>query len=203
MFELMQKTFSIIFFLLCETYFASVPKLSKYEKRWAAFHPLAAIHVKKITNKCFAIYNQPNIKTELDNFANGGKLDAFRHVFFMAAYGQKIKTKKLRKLGEAHEKSNYRQFLKSQMEFGERPDSLACIMDLKNNELGFKLSLANKKLNLDELKNLVISEIKKGNAFIIKRNSLGHYVDCNNEEIDTNVFSKQWFVPKCLVPSSD
>lgn len=199
----MSKFTFLICFFFCYTCFSSIPSISKYEKRWATFHPLAAIRVKKITKKCFVIYNQPNIRTELDAFANGGKLDAFRHVFFMAAYSQKIKPKKLRKLGEAHEKSNYRQFLKSQMEYGERPDSLACIMDLKNNELGFTLGKAYKKLTLDELKNLVISEIKKGNAFIIKRNSLGHYVNCNNEEIDMNVFSKQWFVPKCLVTSSD
>src|SRR5690606_27581918 len=164
-FELMPKPFFIIFIFFCNACFSSIPKLSKYEKRWAIFHPFAAIKVNKISKKCFIIYKQQNIKTELDTFTNGGKLDAFRHAFFMAAYAQKVKVEKLRKLGKAHEKGNYRQFLKSQLEDGERPDSLSCEMDLLNNELGFVIGKSNKKLILEELKNAVISEIKNGKAF--------------------------------------
>lgn len=197
----MPKPFFIIFIFFCNACFSSIPKLSKYEKRWAIFHPFAAIKVNKISKKCFVIYKQPNIKTELDTFTNGGKLDAFRHAFFMAAYAQKVKVEKLRKLGKAHEKGNYRQFLKSQLEDGERPDSLSCEMDLLNNELGFVIGKSNKKLILEELKNAVISEIKNGKAFIIKRNVFGNYVDCNNQEIDIFWFSKSWFVPKCLIKS--
>ncbi|MBX3163581.1 MAG: hypothetical protein KF900_03815 [Bacteroidetes bacterium] len=180
---------------------ASMPPLSKYEKRWAVFHPFAALRVNNLTKKCFSVYHHPDIKTQLDTFANGGKLDAFRHTFFMAAYAQKINTKKLRQLGIAHEKGNYRQFLKSQLEDNERPDSIACVMDLRNNGIGLAIGHANKKINLNELKTLVISEIKKGNVFIIKRNSLARYVDCNNNEIDLTVFSTSWFIPKCLISS--
>ena len=197
----MIKFIFLICLFFCNACWAKIPHLSKYERSWAILHPFSAMRVNKITKKCYAIYHQAEVKTQLDSYASGGKLDAFRHSFFMAAYAQKIKIKKLRKLGEAHEKGNYRQFLKSQKEYGDRSDSLACVMDLRNNELGFSLGKANKNMNLGELKNLAISEIKKGNAFIFKRNSFGNYVDCDNHEIDMNAFLKSWFVPKCLISS--
>ena len=80
----------------------------------------------------------------------------------MAAFAQKIKIKKLKKLGIAHEKGNYRQFKKYQNEEGERPDSLSNVMDLKNNDLGLKIGSENKKISLADLKELVINEIKNG-----------------------------------------
>src|SRR4051812_7654223 len=82
---------------LCQT-----ANVSVYETRWAILHPFAALKVHKINRQALVIYNQPFLKTELDHFSNGGKLDAFRHVFFMACFAQKIKIKKLRKLGQAH-----------------------------------------------------------------------------------------------------
>jgi hypothetical protein len=153
-------------------------------------------------SKTFVIYEQPNTKIALDNFNNGGKLDAFRHVFFMAAFAQKIKIKKLKKLGIAHEKGNYRQFKKHQNEEGERPDSLSNVMDLKNNDLGLKIGSENKKISLADLKELVINEIKNGKAQIIKRNKQEMYVECNDQIIDMQLYKGKWFVPKCLVPSN-
>ena len=176
-------------------------KLFPKEVVWATTHPIAALKLKKIYTKVFLIYKEPSVILALDNFNNGGKLDAFRHVFFMAAFAQKIKLKKLRKLGIAHEKGNYKQFLKHQNEEGELPDSLSGVMDLMNNELGFKIGLNNKKINLEELKLVVIKEINNGNAVIVKRNYNKLYVDCNNVVIDIKAYEKKWHVPKCLISS--
>ncbi len=176
-------------------------KASRQELCWAIWHPFAALKMKKIKKQATLIYNQPEIKTSLDNYSSGGKLDAFRHTFFMAAFAQKIKTKKLRKLGIAHEKGNYHQFLKREKENSEVPDSLSNAMDLANNELGFTIGSANKNVSLEELKQTVIKEILNGKAFILKRNKEGHFVDCNNNLIDPAAYSGKWFVPKCLVPS--
>ncbi len=175
---------------------------SKYERWWALGHPFAAIKVKLISKKCYQIYNK-DLGGKLDNFSNGGKLDAFRHVFFMAAFSQKVKTKKLRKLGCAHEKANYKQFLKLKTEFNESPDSLSTIMDLQNNELAFKNAAETKKLSLPELEKYVIDKIKTGNAFIMKRKKNGTYLDCVNNVIDLNLFKGKWSVPKCLVRSDE
>jgi len=182
---------------------ALAQKPFKQEVWWGLWHPIAALKVKKIKAKVDLIYDQPDIKDQLDNLSSGGKLDAFRHVFYMAAFAQKIKIKKLRKLGIAHEKGNYRQFLKHQNENGEVPDSLSSVMDLYNNELGLNIGgFPNKKMNLEKLKELVIWKIKTGNATIFKRNKQGFYVECDDKIIDLSLYKGKWFVPKCLVPSN-
>jgi len=180
---------------------AQSPRLSSSEFKWAIFHPVAALKVKKITKKCNAIFFAGNIKQELDSFSSGGLLDAYRHTFYMAAYAQKIRIKKIRKLGQAHEKANYRQFQKMQNEEGEIPDSLSSVMDLRNNELGFALGCNNRSLALPALKAKVIEEIKAGKAIVFKRNTAGNYVTCDDKPLK-RVSTKSWYVPKCLVPSN-
>ncbi|MES2678287.1 MAG: hypothetical protein V4635_00315 [Bacteroidota bacterium] len=192
---------TIIFLLISVNCISQTIVLSKYEKRWALWHPFAALKVKKINTRAFAVYNEKDLRIVLDNFPGGGKLDAFRHTFFMAAFAQKIKVKKLRKLGIAHEKGNYRQFLSSETEEGELPDSLASVMDLQNNELGFKIGSANKDSSLASLKTLVINDITAGKAVIMRRNKNGEYVDCNNARVKKTAPVKKWSLPKCLVRS--
>ncbi len=193
--------FLIIFFLPLFLYSQS-PGRSKHERLWALSHPFAAIKVKLISKKCYQIYYGSSLKNELDTFSAGGKLDAFRHVFFMAAFSQKVKIKKLRKLGKAHEKANYKMFLKLKPENNELPDSLGSVMDLSNNELAFKLAPEIKKMTLPELKQFVIEKIMNGNAIIMKRRKSGTYIDCSDKVIDRKLFMNKWNVPKCLAPSN-
>ncbi len=148
------------------------------------------------------LYEEVKKNNLLDTYENGGKLDAFRHTFFMAAFTQKIKTKKIRKLGIAHEKGNYAHFLKNIKEDGELADSLSSVMDLQNNELGFKIGSANKRKDLRDLKDLMIEEIKKGEAVYFKRNSSGQNLNCNGELILMENYKNKWFIPKCLMPTN-
>jgi hypothetical protein len=75
-----------VFFLLCGlTYQAQ----SRAEYQWAFFHPFSALQVKRITGKCDVLYQAYKKRAEPDAFENGGRLDAFRHCFYMAAYAQK------------------------------------------------------------------------------------------------------------------
>jgi hypothetical protein len=198
----MCKKILLLFLGLQLTVSAQIPKTSIHEWTWALGHPFAALKVKKITKKCNKLIPQTNLNTHLDNYSNGGQLDAYRHTFYMAAYSQKVKPKKLRKLGQAHEKTNYRQFKKHKKEDGEIADSLSSVMDLKNNELGFKIGVENRNESLEALSVKVIEEIKKGNAFIMKRNSAGAYLDCEGNVIDLKEYKKVWNVPKCLVRST-
>jgi hypothetical protein len=177
--------------------------ISKYEKRWAAFHPIAAIRIKSRLKKAMVVYHEVKDSKQLDNFESGGTLDAFRHSFSMAYLSQKIKTKKLRKLGIAHEKGNKYHFYKNKHEFGERADSLACEMDLRNNELGFLIGSKTKKLKINDLKAEMLLQIQKGNAWILKRNDKNEYVSCENEPIIMNNYKNVWFLPKCLIKSNE
>lgn len=200
-----------IYFLLMLFFAASIlaqtkafHNLSKYEKHWALWHPFAATKIKKHQTEMYSVYKEVKQRRLLDTFENGGKLDAFRHIFAMAYFSKFVKAKKLRKLGKAHEKANYWQFLHAMLdEDGELSDSLSSVMDLKNNDIALSLAKEVKNLTAEEIKQKTILLIKTGNAFIIKRNSKGNYVYCNNEIIPSEKIKGIWNVPKCLIKSDN
>jgi hypothetical protein len=198
----MNSWFSVLI-LLCISFVcrSQAPRLSAAELRWAVWHPFSAVKVRKISRQCDRIYLVDENRKKLDDFPGGGKLDAYRHVFYMAAFAQKIRVKKVRKLGLAHEKNNYRQFRQAQKEQGEVPDSLSSVMDLSNNELGISLGCNFRKLPLTELSERSIADINAGKALIMKRNEKGDYLDCEGNLLALSSFRGKWSVPKCLVRS--
>ena len=177
------------------------PKASRYELAWAMGHPFAAVKVKQISKACRPLYDSISKLSLLDRYQNGGKTDAFRHSFYMACFAQKIKAKKLRKLGVAHEKFNHRQFTKHQNENDERADSLGSVMDLYNNDLGFEIGRSNKILSQTEIRQLVLNAITSGKALVMKRDQNGNYLTCEGGVIDMHLYESKWYVPKCLVSS--
>lgn len=177
--------------------------ISSYEYRWAVFHPFAALKIKHRLPEAMLIYKEVRDAKILDTLNSGGKLDAFRHSYSMAFLARSIPVKKLRKLGQAHEKGNEKQFRKRQLEEGERPDSLACDMDLKNNELGYLLGAANKKSTSQELKEITLKAIGAGQAVYLKRNNRQQYTRCNGEPLDIGKYRGIWFIPKCLIKTDE
>jgi len=177
--------------------------ISKYERRWAFWHPCAALKIKKHRAEMVSVYKEVKMYGLLDNFENGGTLDAFRHVFAMAYFSRFVKVNKLRTLGKAHEKGNYKLFLAGKAdEAGELPDSLSSVMDLKNNEIAFSLSKEVKTLSIEELKQKVVALAKSGGVFFIKRNERGLYLDCGGNVIDMEQKKGTWNIPKCLAGPS-
>lgn len=199
------RIFSSIVLITCfvSAFSQKLNSRSRYEKRWALLHPFAALKVKKIYKKCMPYYEEAKSNNTLDVFENGGKLDCYRHVFFMAAFSRNIKVKKLRKLGYAHEKGNYSNFLKGTLEEGELADSLSCAMDLKNNEFGFYIGTTLQLKTLKELSELTIERIKGGEAVYMKRNAAGQYLTCGNEIIDLADYKTKWFIPKCIIKTNE
>ena len=182
----------------------SFHNLSKYEKCWAMCHPFAAKGIKKHQSEMYTVYKEVKQQHLLDTFENGGKLDAFRHTFAMAYFSKFVKPKKLRKLGKAHEKANHWQFLHSLPdEDGELSDSLSSVMDLRNNDIALSFSKETKNLSIEEIKQKIISLIKNGDVFIMKRNGQGKYLDCDGNIIPTVKIKGIWNTPKCLVKSNE
>lgn len=175
--------------------------ISKYERRWALFHPFAARKIKKHQQEMYAVYHEVKKSKVLDAYASGGRLDAFRHVFAMAYFVRFVKPHKLRKLGRAHERDNHLHFRKGILEEGELPDSIATVMDLQNNEIGITLGCENGKLSIEELKLKAIDKIKAGGAFILLRDSTGRYMDCSGRVIDPEELKGAWRTPRCLATS--
>lgn len=187
----------LIVFSLCSC--QAVRKLSRPEKTWTVVHPYAAFRVYKISKRCDEIYKLAIENAEMDTFTNGGTLDAYRHMLYMAAFSQKVKPNKIRKLGIAHEKGNYLQFKNSKIEDGEIPDSLSSVMDLWNNQIGIELGNKYKQQSLTELNQHVLTEIKFGKVYVLKRNNMGEYMTCNGQVIVLSDYNHKWNIPKCLI----
>lgn len=177
--------------------------MGKYQKRWVLFHPFIAKKAYHITQKALAITNEIKKDTVLDQDENGGQVDAFRHAYWMALLGQKIKFRKAYKLGIAHEKDNKCDFEKGKLEEKALPDSLSSVMDLENNLDGIKLGKANKKSDKEELRILVVKEIKAGKMKVLMKDRSGNYLSCDGKIIDMNLWKGKWGIPKCLVGSDN
>lgn len=176
-------------------------ELSRPEKCWVFTHPFVAAKAWRITKQVretTAIILHDGI---LDNYTNGGQVDAFRHTYWMLSLSQEMSWKKAKRLGKAHEKGNYLAFKKRKLEDGSVPDSISSVMDKFNNELGLRLAKENKDLSLDSLKQLVIKKILDGEARIISRNGEGLFIDSSGATLDIKNYAGKWSIPKILVPS--
>jgi len=193
---------AILFFILslCFLNNNAQVKTSKYEKRWAFFHPIAAVKVKKTYKRLKPYYNEWELKFKLDTFSVDGKLDAFRHIYYMAAFAQKVKSSRVRKLGIAHEKTAYLEFKKGRGKGLILPDSMSSAMDLLNNNIGIKLGSENKKLDYEELKKKVIQLILDGKAYYMLFDNKGNYLECDGKTIvNRKFYTNSWYVPKCML----
>ena len=169
--------------------------ISFREALWAITHPFIAPKVHKITKEALKTTKKIGEENILSD-VNGGKLDAFKHAYWMALLSQEIKESKARRLGEIHEYVNYISYKRGK----SNQDSLASAMDLLNNEAGINIGKNNKFTSTNQLINLVICDIKDGNMYIISKDSLGNYLDCDNKIIDLSK-EKKWHKRKCLISS--
>ena len=179
----------------------SFKKLERPEKCWVIKHPFVARKAYKISTEAKSIADSLKNDTLLDGDANGGQVDAFRHVYWMARLTQEIGWRRARSLGNAHEKANYIQYIKGLKEDGAVPDKVSSDMDFLNNDIGIDVGQDNKKLSRDSLKNLIIQMILDGQMWVIKKDSLGRYLDCDGNAIPDSLLYHKWEVPKCLVKS--
>lgn len=179
-------------------------KLSKYEKRWAFFHPFASLKIKKYSPEILATIRQVKSMRALDQFEDGGKIDAFRHAYFMACMGVKVSVRKLRKLGIAHEKTAYRNYRRGFADdHGVLADSLSNVMDLYNNERGFEIAKLNPNADFNLLKEKVLEAIYSGELLYMKRNEEGVLVSCDGTLVPTVQRKPSWFIPKCLIKTNE
>lgn len=180
--------------------------LSKPERHWVLSHPFIAKRTFHLTQRVLVVCDSMKKDSMLDGDGNGGELDAFRHAYWMVLLCQHIDPKKAYKLGEAHEKGNRIAFLKGEPEDNTRPDSISCIMDLVNDQLGIEIGLGNKKsikpLSDDELIDVVKDQLLKGNLRKLFKDDKGDFVTRDLEVIDLNAYKGKWYIPKFMVRSN-
>ncbi len=178
-------------------------RLSAAEKCWTITHLLKAKKAYRISREAREESKRMVHHPALDSFEHGGMLDAFRHAYWMACLGREIGCKAARKLGQAHEKGNYRDFKKGKKEDGALQDATAVMMDLHNNEAGLQIALASKHHPLADIREMVVQAVTEGKMKIMKRDSNGVLCDCEGNAVQTDKRgANDWQLPYCLIPSN-
>lgn len=177
-------------------------RLSRPEKVWTIFHPVKAKKVYRCALRSRVVTDSLQAAGELSGF-NGGQLDAFRHAYWTALMIEAgMKESVVARVGEKHEKGNYIDFRKGKTEDSARADSMACVMDLKNNAAGIAIGKdyvdGDKKLSLIQL---VLIQLWNGKLFILHQDAEGNYLDCSGHVIVLKEYAGKWNIPKCLVNS--
>ena len=144
------------------------------------------------------IVNQLKKDTILKGNGNGGQIDAFRHAYWMARLTQEIGHRRAKRLGNAHEKGNYKAFKKGKEEDGAVPDKISSDMDFFNNEVGIKIG---KNISVEATKEAVINAVLNGECKILKMNKQGDFLTCEGKIIPKETLIGKWENNKCLVSS--
>lgn len=194
--------FLIIMSFPVKHYAQSIKNMHISEIWWTASHPFIAKKAYNISKQARDIANSHISDTTLDGDYNGGMVDAFRHTLWMALLVQDIKPQAAYKLGLAHEKGNYKDYKKKTLEEGSLPDSVSCAMDLKNNSIGLDIGQQYMGVDKDTLIQVVKSHVRRGKCWKIKKNSLGYFLDENDNVIPDTLWKGKWISPKVLVPSN-
>lgn len=176
--------------------------LSSPEKWWVIWHPFQAKKALEVSLRALKVTDSIKKTGTIGVDINGGKLDAFKHAFWMASLSHLIGQKSSLKLGEAHEKGNYRSFLEGHPEDGLLPDKVSSDMDLFNNLAGAQISNDQPKASEDELIQLTLVELTRGGLKIIKKDA-DVFLTCEGVPIPEASLIGHWENDKCLIPSND
>ncbi len=198
---------SILFFFLCfhltgQTKDSGFSSLSSPEKWWVVWHPFKAKKALTVSVRTLEVTDSIKKTGSIGVDMNGGKLDAFKHAFWMASMSYHIGQKASLKLGKAHEKGNYRSFLQGRPEDGVLPDKVSSDMDLFNNEAGGQLANDHPKASEDELILITIEKLQQGGLKTIKKDQ-NVFLTCEGVPISEASLIGKWENGKCLIPSND
>ena len=180
----------------------SFSKLSKPERTWVVFHAFKAKRAYQISLEAERVKDSLKVATIIGTDNNGGKLDAFKHSYWMARLTQSIGKKSAYSLGKAHEKGNYQTYKKRKLEDGMLPDKPATDMDLFNNHVGIRIGMQKNIRSKNMLIQTVLDSVNEGNMRVLLKNNLGDFLDCQEKRIPLDSLKHKWNTKKCLVPSN-
>ncbi|MCF6348941.1 MAG: hypothetical protein L3J20_11685 [Flavobacteriaceae bacterium] len=181
----------------------SFSKVSLPEKTWVIFHPFKAKKAFLISKEAEKIKDSISALKIIGNDNNGGHLNAFKHSYWMARLTQGIGKRAAFSLGKAHEKGNYKTYKKHKLEDGFLPDKQSTDMDLFNNRIGINIGKSNKKTSKKELIQQLLDALHNGELRILKKDSLGNFLDCEYKIIPLDSLKGKWDTKKCLIKSSE
>lgn len=123
---------------------------------------------------------------------NGGPIDAFRHAYWVSGLCQAIGPKKALGLARSHERGNYRNFLKGQLEEEYIPDRVCSEMDWWNNSRGIEIWAHNPEATPKERLAAVLEFYKTGRLKVIAQNQAGEFIDDNKKTLPRESWEGLW-----------
>ena len=180
----------------------SFSKLSKPERTWVVFHAFKAKRAYQISLEAEGVKDSLKAASIIGTDNNGGKLDAFKHSYWMARLTQSIGKQSAYSLGKAHEKGNYQTYKKRKLEDGLLPDKPATDMDLFNNHVGIRIGMQKNIRSKNKLIQIVLDSVNEGKMRVLLKNNLGNFLDCQEKSIPLDSLKHKWNTKKCLVPSN-
>lgn len=179
-------------------------ELTSPEKCWVIFHPFSAKKAYNISVEVQTLCKDYEQEGVLDGDLSGGRLDAFKHAYWMARLTLELNHRKARSLGKAHEKGNYKTFKKAKRKRNQTThDRTSMEMDMWNNEVGIEIGKAFPDANNDELIRVIMTAILDGRMKIIRKGPQGGFLDQEGNLIDPSKLQGKWENEKMLVPSNE
>ncbi len=183
---------------------SSFRKLSRPEKCWVSFHPIKAKKALIVTKEVQLAVDSIKQTGIIGTDNNGGKLDAFKHAYWMASVALEIGKKQALKLGKAHEKGNYLQYKIRLLEDAILPDSVSSEMDIKNNAVGVNsFGRCHFTITEKELQDLILLKLQSAELFVIKKDEKENFLTCDGTVILLKEWVGKWGIPKCLIASNE
>ena len=177
-------------------------QVSRPEKCWAVCHPFIVKKTIRLSKESLTVTDSIKNSGALDGDISGGRVDAFKHSYWMALLVQNIRWRAAWKLGKAHEKGNYLSYKKA-LKTGKSNshDKVSSDMDMWNNRVGISIGRNNRYTDIKLLQQIIIDSIQTGKMKIIKKNPTAKFLDCEDNIIPNDSLQGKWVNKKCLVPS--
>lgn len=174
-----------------------IKSLSLKDKIWVIRNYSSMKKAYKISLDVLKTMDSLNRENFLGGNTEGGKFDAFRHIYWTYSLTKEIGEEKTRRVGEIYE--NYNRYIFNNSDYSGY-DSVSMAMDLFNNDIGIELG-KNKitdSLIFNEITNIIFS----GKAKIVKKNTLEQSLDENDNVIPEEEWKKKWINNRKLVNSN-
>ena len=176
--------------------------LSSPEKWWVIWHPFKAKKALDASIKTLRITDSIKKTGSIGKDINGGRLDAFKHAYWMVLLTKNIGPKPSNSLGKAHEQGNRKTFENGSKEDGYLPDKAASDMDLHNNQVGIDLYIQYPQESEKTLIDLVLKSLHRGDLRMLKKDG-ANFLNCDGVLIDSKDLIGTWENEKCLIPTND
>lgn len=186
---------------LSQSKFQQFRQLPGPVRDWVVRHLWVAARAQRLTQVALQALPQAQQDPRLDHDPIGGKLDAFRHGYWMALLAQHLRPAKARSLGRAYERSNYRQWQSRQLEDGGIQDSISSIMDLRNNEVGIQIGRNHRDTPQPDLASIVMDSIAAGAFWIIAKDPQGRSLNQQGQPIPATDWQGHWNNARTLMRS--